>query len=167
MLYDIYLRNRCYTQPVLKDLQASIPLLKDPAIQKKLVPYSKEELNTRGSLRSPGFLGLSLEEGLARELYSRLAAVKATGEVVPSAYREPKITQEQAQKIAEQELSRICQEQFPTYHFEPIRLYRDELRWWAFSTFSKQWQEEHGPIWGSGGPVAYVDKLDGHIWRWE
>ncbi len=166
MLYDIYLRTRCFTEPALKDLLPKVPALKKLEIQKKLAPHAKEDLNKKGSMRAPGFLGLDVEEGVARELYNRLEAAKGSGEVVPSAYREPKITQEQALKIAEPELSRICQEQYPGYQFEPVHLHRYELRWWAFATFSHQWQQEHGFVFGAGGPVAYVDKLDGHLWRW-
>lgn len=174
MSYDIYLHSVCRVRPDVDDLLATIPMLRESAIQAKLTPPPNPtslQMPQRHPPK-PGFLGLTLEEAQARELLRRLVAVRAQGEILPVAYRSPNITREQAQQIAEQELRRICQQDFPTYHFEPAYLRQEGPRWWVFHTVSKQLseqlQKEQGVTWGTIGPSwVYVDKVDGHIWPYE
>lgn len=161
MSYDLYLHTACRAQPELDDLLASIPDLGTPALQAKLRPYPPP---ARGVFQphppTPGFLGLGLEEAQADVLLARLTAVRAQGKVLLAAYRQPRITPEQALRIAEPELQRICQEQHPTLHYEPVRLWKEEPHCWVFFTLSRELQEQG---WIPGGPMIRVDKLDGHL----
>lgn len=171
MDYDLYLHHACRAQPELTDLLTLIPALRTPALEEKLRAYPPP---SAGQLQRhpprPGFLGLNLEEELARELCHRLNQdpVRAQGEIILAAYREPGISQEQAQRLAEQELIRMRQQEFPTNDFEPVKFWHEEPRWWTFVAFFKRTPEERaklGVTFGTDGPWIRVDKVDGHIWH--
>lgn len=171
MDYDLYLHYACHAQPELTDLLTRIPALRTPALEEKLRSYpasSAGQMPQRHPPR-PGFLGLNLEKELARELCLRLnkEPVRAQGEIILAAYREPRISREQAQKLAEQELIRLRQQEFPTNDFEPVSPLREEPRWWIFVAYFKRTPEERakrGVVIGTDGPWICVDKVDGHIW---
>lgn len=164
--YDLYLQTVCRAHPDLDDLLEVIPRLATADVQSKLkpVPFPPKGVLRRHPPR-PGFLGLSLPQAQAHELSRRLAIVRAQGEILPVAYRSPKVTRQQAQQIAERELYRVCQRDYPGYTFEPVRPWKEEVRTWVFYTASKQMQEEQGVGFGTGGPMVSVDKVDGHIWQ--
>jgi hypothetical protein len=164
MHYDIYLDTACRAVPNLNNLHTAIPELEAAEIQAKLTayPHSRNSWEPQRHPPRPGFLGLNIEEAKARELYSRLSAVEAYGQVLPVAYRDPKITKEQAQSIAEQELVRVCQEIFPAYEHSPVLLREELPRWWIFYTMIRG-LPNRGRVLGAGGPMAYIDRVDGHV----
>ena len=150
-MYDLYLSHGCRTRPALKSLEARIPELTQPSLQTRLM-----------TLESAGFLGLDLPEDVATQLYQELKAAHARGEVVPSLYRQPQVTREAARQIAERDLLHQQQTAFPGYSFGPVLFLREEGRCWVFVTSSPQLKAEgHIP----GAVLAYVDKLDGHVWQ--
>jgi hypothetical protein len=157
MDYDIYLTTVCLTSPDIGDLREAIPALNGHDLQTKLMPYPPPQ---EKHPPKPGFLGLNLAETLARELFARLAAAGAHGEVLLAAYREPQITQEQASEIAEQERLH----RYPPDDYEPVRLWLShDPRWWIFTAYTKKFRERKTVVIGSGGPLIYVDKVDGHL----
>lgn len=149
---DLYLTRGCATPPQLGELAAQVPALADPALRARLIQ----------SAAAPGFLGLNLPDPLARALLARLAQSGAAGQVVPAAYRLPRVSQQAAQAIAARDLPPRAAAAFPGYSFNPVRYWREGPRWWIFGIISDALVDQ-GYV--PGGIIAYVDKLDGHIWQ--
>ncbi|MBR8836511.1 MAG: hypothetical protein DSM106950_21455 [Stigonema ocellatum SAG 48.90 = DSM 106950] len=81
--------------------------------------------------------------------------------MVPSAYRQPKVTLEMAYLIAKQVISQKQETHFSNYKFEPVKFLREGAMWWEFAATSEELiQQSHIP----GGIHICVDKLDGHVW---
>lgn len=149
--YDIYLALGCETPPDLGGLEGLVSALSDAAMRARLLKRSP----------GPGFLGLALDEQTARALFARLRAAGAHGEVLNAAYRQPRVTRDAARAIAERDLPTRAASAFPGYPFNAVTLRREEPRWYIFSMISPRLVSEfHVP----GGVLAYVDKLDGHVW---
>lgn len=164
-LYDIYLGAGCRASPEISDLAERIPALADANVVARFQAVLRPHPRFPGLNRSeepPGFLGLDLPQDLARALYQRLAAARARGEVLPSAYRQPRVSQEEARPIAEQAIQHLQAASFSGYAFEPVCFHQEAPRWWSFVAGSEQLQEE-GYI--PGALFACVDKLDGHVWE--
>lgn len=150
--FDVYLTQGCATPPSVSDVVSAIPALNDPLIRSRLLRRSP----------GPGFLGVQATADDARQLLARLKAAEARGEVVPAAYRQPPISTQAAQSIAERALAAEAASLFPGYTFRPTRYWREGPRWWVFGMISDQLVDQgHVP----GGVLAYVDKVDGHIWQ--
>lgn len=151
-LYDLYLTAGCAGEPSLADLLGTIPRLADAAVRARLLQRSP----------GPGFLRLDLPEDAARVLLGRLMRAEARGELVPAAYRRPHINTQAGQSIAERTLTAQASREFPGYTFRPVRYWREGPRWWVFGMIADALVDQgHVP----GGVLAYVDKLDGHIWQ--
>lgn len=149
--YDVYLAIGCENPPDLSGLEGQIAALADTAMRASLLKRSP----------GPGFLGLAVEELAARGLFARLQAAGAHGEVLDAAYRQPRVTRDAARAIAERDLPPRAAAAFPGYPFNDVTLRREEPRWYLFSMISPRLVSEfHVP----GGVLAYVDKLDGHVW---
>jgi hypothetical protein len=150
--YDLYLTTGCATPPDLGAFERDAPALGEPALRARLLRR----------LPGPGFLGLDLGEARARALLGQLAAAGARGEALPAAYRRPLLTVETAWPLAERDLVPRAAEAFPGYSFEPVRYWREGARWFVFGMIAPALVERgHVP----GGVLAYVDKVDGHLWR--
>lgn len=154
MMYDIYLSMGGRALPDLNDLMRAVPALAEPQMQQKIVQRSPK----------PGFLGLDLTSDQAKTLMQRLKAQKAVGYPVPSAYRQPKITIEQATPIATQAIEQLHKAHIPEHTLGPVLLRKDEPACWTFGAVSEEWVKE-GRI--PGVLFASVDKLDGHVWKAE
>lgn len=102
-MYDIYLSMGCRELPILDDLVTQIPMLADPALQQKILT---------GSPHHPGFLGLDLPEELAQALFRRLKSKRAGGSWLPSAYRQPRVSKEQAAMLAEPAIAELAKKHF-------------------------------------------------------
>ena len=155
MLYDLYLFRGSRTLPELDKLIKQAPVLADPDLQKRMVQRSS----------SPGFLGLDLHLGIAATLVKLLKANKADGYFLPSAYRQPKITVEQALQIATRAIAELHATRIPTHTMHPVRLVREEPVCWTFSAVSEEWLKEGDRV--PPALFANVDKLDGHLWQVE
>lgn len=150
--YDVYLTFGCETPPDLSGLDGQIAALNDAALRARLLRRSP----------GPGFLGLGADQATARALLARLRAAGAHGEVIDAAYRQPRLTRDAARAIAERALPPHAAASFPGYPFNPVTLRREEPRWYLFSMISPRLVSEfHVP----GGVLAYIDKLDGHVWN--
>jgi hypothetical protein len=151
-LYDLYLTAGCAGEPPLADLRGTMPRLGDTAVRVRLLQRSP----------GPGFLGLDLPADAARVLLGRLMRAEAHGELVPAAYRRPRIDILAGQSTAERALIAQAGREFPGYTFRPVRYWREGPRWWVFGMIADALVDQgHVP----GGVLAYVDKLDGHIWQ--
>lgn len=151
-LYDLYLTAGCAVEPPLADLLGTIPGLADAAVRARLLQHTP----------GPGFLRLDLSAGAARALLDRLMRAEARGEMVPAAYRHPRFDIPAGQSIAERALTAQAGREFPGYTFRPVRYWREGPRWWVFGMIADALVDQgHVP----GGVLAYVDKLDGHIWQ--
>ncbi len=153
-LYDIYLSWRCQILPDLEDLVETVPALADPALQARMLDRTK----------APGFLGLDLPADGALSLLHRLRSLKVSsrGYLLPSAYRQPRITIEQATPIAEQAIEELQVRRFPDHTLGPVHFQWEQSVCWTFGAVSEQLIKE-GRI--PGALHASVDKLDGHIWK--
>ena len=151
-MFDIYLYEGCWTtSPNLDDLVEQIPALNNPDLRARTEKW-----------RPGGFLGLDLPESMARTLLDRLLGAKARGQMVPSAYREPKVSVEAAQPIAEQAIAQLRETRYSMCTLGPVRYLRETPWWWTFAADCKEWQEQ-GYI--PGAVFASIDKLDGHVWQ--
>ena len=157
-MYDIYLSMGCRELPVLDDLVTQIPMLADPALQQKILT---------GSPHHPGFLGLDLPEELAQALFRRLKSKRAGGLWLLSAYRQPRVSQEQAARLAEPAIAELAKNHFqrhPDDTLGPVGFVGERPEVWVFGARSEQ-LGAMGMI--PGGLWVSVDKLDGHIWTRE
>lgn len=149
-MFDVYLSAGCRTLPDLHEFVQQAPLLEDPRFHEKVLS------------RHPGFLGVDLAEQEARRLLALLKSAKARGQVVPSAYRSPKVLISDALPVAERAIAKLHETHFTEYRFEPVHFWSEGPRWWIFLAGSEQLQKEGV---SPGALFAYVDKLDGHIWQ--
>lgn len=157
-MYDIYLSTGCRELPVLDDLVTRIPMLADPALQQKILT---------GSPHHPGFLGLDLPEELAQTLFRRLQTTRAVGLWLLSAYRQPRVSKEQAVKLAEPAIAELAKKHFerhPDDTLGPVGFVGEKSEFWVFGARSEQLiAMDMIP----GSLRVSVDKLDGHIWTRE
>lgn len=146
-MYDIYLNKGCASTR-LAELQ-------------KHVPHIPQQTWLKIQERHPGFLEVDLHQSDAISLMKALRRAGARGRIVPTAYREPRLSIEEALRIAVNSISIQEKERFPGYSFNEVKLIHDDVMWWVFSSVSEKLVEE-GFI--PGALHAYVDKIDGHIW---
>ena len=148
-MYDLHLDQGCDSFPLVADLVPSARALARPEVQQAL---TQDE---------PGWLGLALPSATAETLARRLAAAGGRGEIAEAAYRTPRLSREDAQRIAARVLPELAARTFPGYTFKPPVLRRDQPRWYFFISISEALMDAgHIP----GGMLAAVDKLDGHLW---
>lgn len=148
-MYDIYLSSGCSRLIDVSHQAAEAPVLADSALHARILGQTK-----------PGFLGLNLPANTAAELLEELLLAGGQGLVVPSAYRQPKVTLEMAYPIAKQAIAQK-QETHSNYKFEPVKFLREAAMWWEFAAISEELiQQSHIP----GAIHVCVDKLDGHVW---
>jgi hypothetical protein len=150
LMYDIHLSSACHTLPDLSDLAGKYPILMDAAFQARLLE------------RVPKFLGLDMPKEDAIALWKRLESTWGRGMFVLSAYRNPKVTVEEAFPIAERAIARLQAEHCPNVEFNPVRFLSEDAMWWVFKASSEELIEQ-GFI--PGALFALVDKLDGHVWQ--
>ncbi len=142
-IYDIHLDMGCASTPEIERLLPAIPALANPTVQARIMQR----------LPAPDFLGLDLSENEAIDLLKVLIAAGAAGVRLSSAYRQPRITREQATAIAEEAIATEKKTLESDRIFAPLRLLSVREVCWSFEAFSKQ-----------GSLFAYVDKVDGHLW---
>lgn len=152
-MYDIYLTRGCGKFPHTEDLVEEVPELASSALQGKLLALSPPR---------PGFLGLDLLEQMAIKLLLRLMIDGAVGQIVPAAYREPRISQEQARVLAEPAITELHAIRYPEHELGEIYYRGDWPEAWVFGAFLEPTLEREG-----AGPYVGVDKVDGHIWTAE
>lgn len=147
MNHDVYLTSGCTERAALDEKTTAI-----------LGP----ELMSRIYQAQPAFLGLDLPLEAALELMKALRSAGGRGLVVPSAYRQPRLSPQQAYLSAKRSISEKQARYFPSHQFNEVRLIRDYALWWVYCAPSPQLIEEgHVP----GAVFAYVDKLDGRTWE--
>jgi hypothetical protein len=139
-MYDIYLLTGCHSRPNLGDILTDVP--------KRIFEHS------------PGFIGLCLSRERATRVFDRLKSVGGRGYVIPSIYREPKISGERAQSIAE--LALQSYQESHEVNFAPVRLMSSDPMWWKFAAVSEELIQK-GIV--PGTLYICVDKIDGHVWQ--
>ena len=149
-MYDIFLYSGCQELPDFSRAGGSIPNLFEGG-RRNLVLEKR-----------PGFLGLDLSQEAAFVVLRLLQSKWARGVVAPSQYRNPKITEEEAERIATVFLARKQAEEFPGVRFEPVGFCYETAMWWTFGASSPEWTQAG---FSPGALYASVDKLDGHIWQ--
>ena len=152
--FDVYLLMGCATRPDLGALIAATPTLARPLT----------DLATQARLMrrdaAPGFLGVDLSQQQATGLLIELQRLGAQGSILPSLYRQPRISAREAAARAQPTLVQQEAQYFPTYQFGPVRVWQDDARWWVVGAVAQKLVDEgHIP----GGVVVYVDKLDGRV----
>jgi hypothetical protein len=154
--YDIYLTKQCGASPEFGHLLQEVPALADPALIARISQWKAG---------GPGFLGLNLSRSTARAVLQRLKQARACGVRLASAYREPKITREQATPIAEQAMAELLQrERYRSLTFEPLVFQRRDATCWIFCAPCPEWLESDRV---PGVLHVSVDRLDGHVWQYE
>lgn len=152
--YDLYLSSGCRTFPYLSDLAVSATVLLDLDLNKLI--ESEQFI--------PGFLGLELPTNIAACFLERLKEAGGGGTIVPSAYRQPRVSIEMAYPIALQAIIQKQNTPFPPDAFEVVKFWEEGAMWWEFKGISEELIKQ-GYI--PGCACIRVDKLDGHIWTWE
>lgn len=150
--YDVVLVNGCTRTPDLDEIVELVPALTDLDVQTRMLGWRQHW---------PDFLGLDLPEDVALLVYACLKQAGAHGGLALAAYREPRITVEQALPIAAQAIAER-QSRYSGLTFSPVRFSPPHggAECWAFCADCEQWQQE-GMI--PGAIFASIDKLDGHV----
>ncbi|MEO7001623.1 MAG: hypothetical protein ABI068_07455 [Ktedonobacterales bacterium] len=152
--FDVYLLIGCASRPDLGTVIAANPLLASPLTD--LVVQAR--LTQRNG--APGFLGVDVSQQQATSLLAELQRLGAHGAVIPSLYRQPRISAQEAASRAQPVLVQQEAQYFPNYQFGPVRVWQDDARWWVIGAVAQKLIDEgHIP----GGVVVYVDKLDGRV----
>jgi len=152
--FDVYLLIGCATRPDLGALIAANPLLARPFTD----PTTQATLTQRDA--APGFLGVDVSQQQATALLTELQRLGAQGSILPSLYRQPRISAQEAAVRAQPTLVQQEAHYFPSYQFGPVRVWQDDARWWVVGAVAQKLVDEgHIP----GGVVVYVDKLDGRV----
>src|SRR5689334_21057191 len=110
-LYDLYITQACDYLPEFSDLAQQTPVVTYEAFQQWIVTKKFGGL---------GFLHLQLEKSLAEQLLQRLKSAGARGAVFKAAYRQPKLTFEEAHRIAEQAILGQQKQHYPSHSFGPV-----------------------------------------------
>ncbi len=125
-------------------------------------PFRNGQATDDGSIdlerfKNRGWAGLdeSLEE--ARKILEKLRKYQVNGYLVESRYRQPRITLEEARKIAEKRYSELVES---GRNLEPMDNGYDDIMWWIFPVEDID-AVAKGLI--PGMVVIGVDKLDGHL----
>lgn len=148
--YDLWLTSGCDNPPDLRGLTDAMPTLQGPGLVQAVQGWH------------PHFLGLDLGRTTAAALLERLRNVGARGVFVPSIYRRPTLSEEQARSIAETHITDTLNRNYPAHTLEPVHLLREHAMWWTFGASVVEWvQQARIP----GSLFAVVDKLDGHVWQ--
>lgn len=145
--FDIYLSSGCLPGH-----------LEGIAVHKNLLGQAWGE---KLEQQAPGFLGLDLPKPEAERLLGVLKQAGARGVMVPSSYREPTLSMDEALLRAERIIARKQATHFPGYGFSSTQLHREDAMWWIFGSMSQRLVDE-GRI--PGAVFAYIDKCDGHEW---
>jgi hypothetical protein len=103
---------------------------------------------------------LQLERSLAEVLLERLQQAGGKGIILKAAYRQPRLTFEEALSIASSVISEQQARSFPSYVFSLVTLSYEQPDAWYFSAVSEQLIAE-GFI--PGAISVKVDKLDGYV----
>jgi hypothetical protein len=103
------------------------------------------------------FEGLELPLVVAREVRRTSERRKA---LVPSRYRTPRVSLEEARSRAESVL-RDRQHRYQDVTFGDVEIYAYHPMVYTLVTFSPEWQHE-GRV--PGGLICSIDKVDGHVW---
>lgn len=150
MKCDVYLTSGCRKIPDLSDLGQKYPILLETDFQAYLLE------------RSPKFLGLDMLEEDAVVLWRRLECAQGRGLYLPSSYRTPRISREEAFQIAERWIVQRQAERWPNIAFDPLQFCSEDAMWWTFCSGSEAWRQQ-GLL--PGALYALIDKLDGHLWQ--
>ncbi len=148
--FDIYLYVGCANPPAPGE---EIPLpLREPSVFVRVMRWE-----------SRGFLGLDLLRPEVATIRKWFKEHHASVLLVPVAYRQPRVTVEEAYPIAEQFRRQKQSRRYPTLTWGPIvrAAHAGEACAWAFFSGSDELQRQ-GYV--PGGLFACVDKLDGHVW---
>ncbi len=148
--YDVYLIRGANKLPDLTDLMSEAPCLQEPALQQRLLQHATNVLN------------VELPKKGAIHLLQLLQEEDAKGSLLPTAYRRPKISVEQALPLAEQAITKLQETRQPGDTLGPVHFLREYPTCWTFGVVSEQ-LIKNGVI--PGMFHASVDKLDGHIWQ--
>ena len=108
-----------------------------------------------------GFMRLNVSNEMAADILEWIIRNEGYGLIVPTTYRNPKISSTKAKKIASVELEREIKEVYANVQFDPIQVVDDAPFCWKVCTFSQELIEQ-GLI--PGGICKYVDQVDGHLW---
>lgn len=149
-MYDIYLFAGCHQQPTPQEFG------EDEALVAALLAAADL------MAERPGFLHLDLSDSVALRVRDQLRQYGARGWVLPSAYRTPRITKEQAYPIAAAEIAALQATYAAQYTFDPVRFKHDDPMRWVFMSLSPELVAEGR---APGALHAEVDKVDGHIWQ--
>jgi hypothetical protein len=151
-MYDIYLQSGIISRPNLSDLSVDT------------LNQITQDIKVRLSEQSPGFLGFNLAAADALMLFDRLTSTGARGLVLPSSYRQSKVTIDMARSIAEQAILQKQAEKCPNVNIDVPQFLpaHSTPMWWTFGSKVEEWiQQGLAP----GMIFASVDKIDGHIWE--
>jgi len=108
-----------------------------------------------------GFIGLNTTNEIAVDILEWVIRCEGYGLVIPTIYRDPKISVVKAKEIAIIELEKEIELSYPNIKFQAVQVFEDEPLWWRVCAYSEE-LTRRGLI--PGGVCKYVDKLDGHLW---
>lgn len=158
--FDLYIYARCRRGTDEDALLALLPAEADSSVLDLLL----EDCRGHDAPLRDCFMGLELPVGKAYVLREQLAALGATSIILPSRYRVPRLTVDQAFAIARQDIEqRITQDKKLSRSafspVEPIPRF-EHPTCWTFGAPSPQLQDE-GFI--PGVIFSAIDKCDGHV----
>lgn len=147
--YDIHLSRNTN---VNSDLQRLI---------QKLAEDEGVHTLTLEKVDSPTFLGLDLSAELAITLWKQLKANEVKSIIVPSMYREPLLTVDDALSYAKSIVEQK-KKQDPSDEFGELYYVLEDIMWHTFRVFSEKMRvEKRSP----GSFYINIDKIDGHLWK--
>lgn len=146
-LYDIYLFTGVRTLPPTEKLLTAVPAFEEPA--------ALELFQERIQQRNPAFLSLDLKARSVIAVFQYVRSGKATGYILPAAYRQPRISSEEAFPLVEAAMLSLKADLSPEQQTTSLKFAREEPVCWAFNlTYGQRTRVS-----------VHIDKLDGHVWQ--
>jgi hypothetical protein len=166
--YDLWLTTGCNAEPDLRNFPEVASLLRDPEFRVRLIMRQPGQGGAFDWGGKPAeYLGLELPLPTIWRLRAHLAQYRARGEIVPMAYREPRVPIEEALRLAQAEVARLNAEERVTsdgirvVYDAPVENHRWSPMAWGFFAGAPELIRA-GCI--PGGRFIHIDRLDGHLW---
>lgn len=150
--FDIWVNQGCVEPPEIDYL---LPIIGETQLH---------QLRLKVNLNAPGFLGLDFSLDDALELKQKILLKRALGLVVPTKYRTPRLSVDQARPIAEVVIKRETARLAQGLTVYPMSYERENVLCFTFSAVVKEWAEQDLI---PSRLFASIDKVDGHHWSAE
>jgi hypothetical protein len=152
IVYDLWLTKGISDDCITEELKQEFPDIVTVQFLQRLQNFS------------PGFLDLNIPLVKAKHLLASITRCRARGLVILADYRSPKLSLEEALKIAKDFIAGYKNRAIPKYTVLETDFLREHAMWWTFGASVVEFVDANKI---PSALLVSIDKLDGHIWQSE